>query len=168
MSVNVPLTARWIWLKTDRDTELFVRARRPFELTEAPHEATVRITCSGLYRLWINGKFAGRGPARSAPCWKRYDLLPVGRLLRSGVNVLAVQVIHFGYLTAATNECPGGLCCQLDAAGSRLTCFDDVISTLLPNNAREHTEKITPVQFDCITDAQESIQLEAAASANRT
>lgn len=108
------LNAPWIWFEPGRETNVFARARRTFELDQLPEKAELRITCSGLYRLWVNGRYAGRGPVRSLPHKKRYDILDVTPFLREGGNVLAVRVVHFGYATAQVAEAPGGLWCQMD------------------------------------------------------
>ncbi len=111
------LTAPWVWFDAGRQENIFARARRSFQLQRVPPSAQLRITCSGLYRLWINGTYAGRGPVRSIPHKKRYDVLDVSALLRTGSNALAVQVIHFRYRTALCHGGPGGLWCQLDSEG---------------------------------------------------
>jgi len=119
------LSARWVWLPTQRKEDVFARARRVFELDAAPSDATLRITCSGHYRLWVNGRFVGRGPARSNPWKKRYDVLDVAPFLQAGRNVLAVQLIHHGYRTAACPAAPGGFWCQLDAGDLRIESDPD-------------------------------------------
>jgi hypothetical protein len=119
------LTARWMWFDTDRTEEVFARARRSFELDEVPPDAAARITCSGHYRLFVNGSFAGRGPARSNPQKKRYDTLDVAPFLRTGRNVLAVQLIHYGYRTAQVPEGPGGFWFELDAGPARIESDED-------------------------------------------
>ncbi len=109
-----PPAASWIWFETDETENVFVRARRKFTIETVPTEAVLRITCSGHYRLWVNGTFAGRGPARPTVRKKRYDVLDISPLLRQGANVLAVHLIHYGYATAHCPEAPGGFWCELD------------------------------------------------------
>lgn len=109
-----PPAASWIWFETDETQNVFVRARRKFTIETVPTEAVLRITCSGHYRLWVNGTFAGRGPARPTVRKKRYDVLDISPLLRQGANVLAVHLIHYGYATAHCPEAPGGFWCELD------------------------------------------------------
>ncbi len=107
------LKAPWIWFDAGRERNVFARGRRAFDLEEVPERAALRITCSGFYRLWVNGRYAARGPAQSLPHKKRYDILDVAPHLRTGRNVLAVQVIHFGYRTALVAAARGGFWCQL-------------------------------------------------------
>lgn len=88
-----------IWTRS-RDDEMFVRARRNFELLEISGPYQVKVTCSGRYRLWINGVSVARGPAHSGTDVKRVDELDVTRFLQAGRNQIAVQLTHFNYFTA--------------------------------------------------------------------
>ena len=108
------LSAGWIWFETNETQNIFARARRKFTLESVPDEAILRITCSGHYRLWVNGSFAGRGPSRPTILKSRYDILDISSFLREGENILAVHLVHYGYRTAHCIEAPGGLWCELD------------------------------------------------------
>jgi hypothetical protein len=119
------LSANWVWLDDAPDENVFARARRTFTLDSIPDAATVRITCSGLYRLWVNGRPAGRGPALSPPERKQLDVLDVAGLLQEGENVLAVRLVHFGYATACVVDSPPGFLCQLDLAGCPIVTDDN-------------------------------------------
>jgi alpha-L-rhamnosidase len=88
-----------IW-STNRDREMFLRARRSFDLDGIKGVYQVRLTCSGRYRLWINGEPVSRGPAHSGTHVKRVDVLDVTQHLVHGRNQIAVQLIHFDYATA--------------------------------------------------------------------
>jgi len=117
------LFAQWIWLKAAPKEECFVRARKNFSLPRRPRTATLRITASGHYRLWVNGIPVARGPARANLWKKRYDVLEIAPYLHRGKNVLAVQIIHYGYATAHSPAAPGGFWCQLEA-GALSICTD--------------------------------------------
>ena len=110
----VPPPACWIWFRDDESMDVFARARRKVTLDAAPEKATLHITATGHYRLWVNGAFAGRGPSRPTLGMKRYDVLDIGPLLREGENVLAVHLVHYGYHTAHCLESPPGFWCELD------------------------------------------------------
>lgn len=64
--------------------------RRTFDLTEVPPTATLRITASPMYTLWINGNLICSGPARSYPERQVYDELNVSDRLNTGANSLEV------------------------------------------------------------------------------
>ena len=88
-----------IW--TDkRDSEMFLRARKSFEVQGLEESCRMRLVCSGRYRLWINGVPVARGPAHSGSHVKRVDELDVAKYLHVGRNVIAVQLTHFNYSTA--------------------------------------------------------------------
>src|SRR5204863_6987132 len=82
--------------------------RRTFSLTTVPKSAPARSTADGRYKLWVNGRFVGRGPARSDPAWLYYDRFDLAPSLRKGDNLIAVLVWHphesFQYVPA-----PAGL-----------------------------------------------------------
>jgi len=122
---HMDLFGKWIWFETERATDVFARARRAFDLPEAPGSAQLLITCSGNYRLLANGAFAGRGPARSPAHKKRYDILEIGPLLRTGRNVLAVQLVHYGYASSKAPATPGGFWCQLEIDGRHFLESDE-------------------------------------------
>lgn len=102
--------ARWIWIEdsarahadtfqvdvVDRRPDTVVLFRRTFEIDDVPSVCPARITADGRYRLFVNGALLGMGPVRGEPAhlrWDEYDLAP---FLRTGVNVVAVLVRHYG------------------------------------------------------------------------
>jgi len=98
-SLNFPPNARWIGSAHPFDLhEVYLDFRSPeFTLAGAPRLAELLITADSRYRLWINGRFAGRGPARCYPWRQAVDRLDVTDLLRPGANVIAIQVYQPGY-----------------------------------------------------------------------
>ncbi len=87
--------ARPVWLE-GRETEMNVFAgfRAVFE-AEAGASASVRVTASTLYRLYVNGSFVGHGPARGPHGHYRVDVWDIGKLLRAGENVAALEVAGY-------------------------------------------------------------------------
>ena len=69
--------------------------RRAFELDGA-ESATIRITADDYYRLYVNGEFAGMGPAAGTTDCTYYNEIDVSKLLRKGRNVLAVHTYYQG------------------------------------------------------------------------
>ena len=98
------MSAIWIAEKQD-ESEIFLRARKAFDVECPDGPYVLRLTCSGRYRLWMNGEYVLRGPAHSGTQVKRVDELDVSGYLKSGVNRIAVQLIHFRYCTAQ-GYCP--------------------------------------------------------------
>ena len=90
-----------IWINKEQEhEEIFLRARKSFSLAHVPENCRLKITCSGIYKLWINGAPVVHGPAHSGTQVKRVDELDVSKWLRTGNNLITVRSIHFSYCTA--------------------------------------------------------------------
>lgn len=123
-------------LRRDDGCNRWFLFRRTFELPAAPGAATLNITCDGRYKLYLNGAWAGRGPARSSPYYLRYDTHDAAPLLKAGVNTACV-IVHVPGMDLAWYECQkgayqpvfgdGGLYFDLSAecSGKTLTVFSD-------------------------------------------
>ncbi len=88
-------TAKAVW-PAGRETEknLFVGFRAVFECPpgETP---TLRIAASSLYRIYLNGQFAGHGPARGPHGFHRVDEWPLDRCIAGKKNTLALEVAGY-------------------------------------------------------------------------
>ncbi|OAM90287.1 glycoside hydrolase family 78 protein [Termitidicoccus mucosus] len=73
--------------------------RKTIALSAAPAAAGLRIFADARYRLFVNGDYIARGPARSDPRWQSYDVIDLAGHLRAGENLIAVQVLYYGYNT---------------------------------------------------------------------
>lgn len=99
-SLNFPPDAVWIGSDHAFDLrEAYLRFRSPagWTLEQQPKQAELFISADSRYKLWVNGRYVARGPARSFPhaqCVDRLDLTPY---LQTGPNTLAVQVYQPGY-----------------------------------------------------------------------
>ena len=87
-------SARPIW-PTGRETEknLFVGFRVVFDCPDQ-QAPLLRIAASPLYRVYLNGRFVGHGPARGPHGHYRVDEWPLGAALREK-NVLAIEVAGY-------------------------------------------------------------------------
>jgi alpha-L-rhamnosidase len=74
----------------------FYYLRKTFDLSSPPSEALARISADGRYRLYVNGVYAGRGPARCDPAFQSYDERDIAPHLRAGRNVIAVLLHSYG------------------------------------------------------------------------
>ena len=105
--------ATWIWMDDKLSSDVML-ARRMVELAELPEIATLRITASSQYELYINGTYVNKGPARSAPHHQSYDILEVGDLLQIGQNSIAVRVHALKNKYSYHDKQKGGLLAQLN------------------------------------------------------
>jgi hypothetical protein len=119
------------WIGSDHPFDLheaYLGFRRAFELADVPAAAAeLWVSADSRYRLWVNGAFVARGPARCYPHAQAVDRLDVAGLLRPGRNVIAAQVYspgysHFAYVHRAAAGllawlvCDGGLALATDSS----------------------------------------------------
>jgi len=77
----------------------------------------LRVAGADCYRVWLNGKHAGYGPARAAHGFARVDEWPLERFVRAGTNHLAVEVLSYGIDSYAHAMQPPFLQAELERAG---------------------------------------------------
>ena len=84
--------AKPVWVK-GREDEIngYYGFAAQFECDDAS-AVSVKMSAVSIARLWVNGKFVGYGPARSAEGWMRVDEWPIGKFLKKGVNTVAIEV----------------------------------------------------------------------------
>ena len=91
---QVEWRAKWIWIEQPEQPGTVVAAfRRIFELPEKPAAARLLITADTFYRAWVNGSFAGWGPAGSAAGSATADIVHIGMALQPGRNVISVMAV---------------------------------------------------------------------------
>lgn len=123
----LPPAALWIGSAHPFDLhECYLDFRAPAVLLAAPPaHAELRITADSRYRLWVNGRCAGRGPARCYPLAQSVDCLDITAGLQAGPCTLAVQVYQPGYshFSYVHRGAAGLLACLL-IDGQPLLCTD--------------------------------------------
>ncbi|MBK8903897.1 MAG: alpha-L-rhamnosidase N-terminal domain-containing protein [Anaerolineaceae bacterium] len=98
LQIQAPETAVWIATPHPFDLhEVYLNFRSPRWQWDGLGQVTLWITADSRYKLWINGRFHHRGPARSWPHAQKMDVLAITSQLVVGENVLAVQVYQPGY-----------------------------------------------------------------------
>lgn len=80
--------------------------RKTISLDSKPGSFIVHITAVNRYKLYVNGKFVGLGPARSDPKNWNFQTLDIAPYLTQGKNVVAAVVWNFG-ANAPMAEMPG-------------------------------------------------------------
>nr|MDO8110221.1 alpha-L-rhamnosidase N-terminal domain-containing protein [Candidatus Sigynarchaeota archaeon] len=70
--------------------------RKTFTLDNAPKKAILHISVDSRYKLYVNGKYLGRGIARCEKCAWYFDEHDVTTTLKKGKNVIAVKAVYFG------------------------------------------------------------------------
>lgn len=119
----IPFDPQAVWIGSAHPFDLhevYLDFRSPsdWRLERSPKRAELLITADARYKLWINGQFVARGPARSFPQHQCVDRLDVTAYLRAGENLIAVQVYQPGYsYFAYVHRGAAGLLAQLVCDG---------------------------------------------------
>ncbi|TAH27558.1 MAG: hypothetical protein EAZ07_01395 [Cytophagales bacterium] len=106
-----PKNAYFIWNNQDDGLgrNLFSNFRRSFFLTAVPDSAELNIFADTSYQLFINGQFVQFGPIRFDPRFPVYDKHNISSFLKTGENVIAIQVNHYGCKTYKSITTRAGL-----------------------------------------------------------
>jgi hypothetical protein len=89
--------AEWVTVPgIDRTAYGVYLFRKQFGLATAPDTFPILISADNQYELFVNGEFAGRGPAHGDLDHWYYDTLDLADHLQAGDNTLAVRVWNAG------------------------------------------------------------------------
>ena len=121
---------RWMWMPGRREAvDCHLLMRKAFTLAARPAAATLRVAASDQYRLFVNGRLVGDGPARSESPTAYYDTYELRELgLRPGANVVALLVHSTMMPQHGQSLCPGGVWVELEcrlAAGKLVRVASD-------------------------------------------
>ena len=86
---------------------LHILARSGMEYKKEQGRIRVRITADDYYKLYVNGRYVGQGPAPAYPEDYFYNELDLTPFLREGDNVLAVHLYYQGLLNRVWNSGDG-------------------------------------------------------------
>ncbi len=95
MVYNPFLSARPVWEQgRSRDMNVHIGLRAVFEAATG-WPATLVCASSGFYRVWLNGRYVGYGPARAAHGRFRVDEWDLRGFLQMGRNLLAIEAVGY-------------------------------------------------------------------------
>lgn len=83
-------------LENTAETVVSCGYRADFYAKKAHAAFRMNITGRSFYRLYINGKIAAHGPARTAHGYLRVDELDLSAYVQEGINRVAIEQISFG------------------------------------------------------------------------
>ncbi len=90
-------TAQWIMHPTVQPQAYsVVLFRKDFELQAKPEKFLVHLSADNHYRLFVNGKYISRGPARGDISHWFYETIDLAGYLHSGKNTIAAEVVNWG------------------------------------------------------------------------
>lgn len=91
---------RWVWPEAYMYLyNHYAQFRRDFELASAPKKAVFHITADKAYRLYVNGSYVCRGPARGYQSHWPCDEVDLAPFLRKGRNWLSIEGYNPGIST---------------------------------------------------------------------
>jgi alpha-L-rhamnosidase len=82
---------------------------------------TLRVAAAQAYRVWVNGRLAGRGPARTAHGHARVDEWPLTGGVSDGLEII-IEVMGYGVPTFCSTHEPAFLCAEL-VAGKKVLAW---------------------------------------------
>lgn len=110
MSSTQLMEGEFIWKEGEvSPINSYVRFRKVFELQGKVQSSQLKIFADSRYKLFVNGKYVGFGPARFDPEYPEYDTYEVKDFLREGKNCVAILVHHYGVDTFFYIRRRGGL-----------------------------------------------------------
>jgi alpha-L-rhamnosidase len=135
--------ARPIW-PAGRETErnLSVGFRAEFD-ADPGGTVLLRLTASTLYRVFVNGEFAGHGPARAGHGYFRVDEWDLSELLDQGANTVAIEVAGYNANSYYVMDQPAFLQAEIVAGGEVLAATGSAEKGF---DARVISERVQKVQ----------------------
>ncbi len=105
----------WIWFSDNvSDPNCYAYFRRALKLDSRPKRATICVAACSKYKLYINGEYIGRGPARAPLGVHYYDIHDITGVCVQGENLIALIVHYFGVDTYAGPVGKPGLNCRIE------------------------------------------------------
>ena len=109
---------RWVWCdRAGKGRNVFALFRRRFSLATLVKSSVLHLFVDGLYRLRVNGRVVGCGPARFAPAHPEYDTYDLHDLLVPGVNEILVEAHATGTSSFQAMPSTGGFVAWGNATG---------------------------------------------------
>jgi alpha-L-rhamnosidase len=96
-SQDVKWDAHWITHPTVQpQTHAVILFRKSFELPVKPEKFVVHVSADNHYRLFVNGKYILRGPARGDISHWFFETIDLAEYLQAGKNTIAAEVVNWG------------------------------------------------------------------------
>ena len=105
--------------------------RKKFELESVPKESKIYVTADDYYKLYINGRFVGQGPAPAYHFDYEYNCIDVTDFLVKGVNLIAVHTLYQGLINRVwvSGDNRHGMICDLVCDDEVIVCSDESFLT---------------------------------------
>ena len=94
---DVKWAAQWIIHPTaEPQAHAVILFRKNFDLLKNPEKFVIHISADNHYRLFVNGKYILRGPARGDISHWFYETIDIAQYLQTGKNTIAAEVVNWG------------------------------------------------------------------------
>lgn len=115
----------------DEHANSHVLFRKKFLLNRTPEEAEIYISADDYYKLYINGRFVGQGPAPAYHHCYNYNVIDVSSFLSEGENVIAVHTYYQGLINRVwqSGDFRHGLLLDLTVDGETVVASDESFLT---------------------------------------
>ncbi len=100
----------------EKEINLTVGFRTVFQKPQAD-KVELRLTCSTIYRAWLNGQFLGHGPARGPKGFFRIDQWNLTDRLQEGENLLVIETVGYNANSFYVLDQPSFLQAEIVADG---------------------------------------------------
>ena len=127
-------------LPCDQHRNRHILFRKTFMCSPNDANATVYISADDYYKLYINGRFVGQGPAPSYHSCYNYNKIDVRNYLQEGENVIAVHTLYQGLINRVwqSGDNRHGLIMDLEINGKTIVSTDESFKTA-PHTAYTET-----------------------------
>ncbi len=140
-------SAQPVWL-AGRETEMNVFAgfRAVFD-KPGQGSALLRVTASTLYRCYVNGEFAGHGPARGPHGHFRVDERDITPWLKPGKNIVAIEVAGYNANAYYVLDQPSFVQAEVRAGGAVIAATGDAQHPMEAFALSERVQKVQRYSF---------------------
>ena len=111
-------TPVWV-VGAEREMNAFYGFSAAFD-TQKGDRPVLRLSAGAIARVWVNGRFAGYGPARAPEGYMRVDEWPLGDFVKDRRNVVAIEVSNPAVNTFYLPEQSGFLFAEVVSGGRTL------------------------------------------------
>lgn len=138
--------AKWIWSDGNgKDENVHYYFRNVFDIKNTDGNYKLFVTADTRYKLFVNGKFVGRGLTQLQPLYTYYETYDLSSYLQQGKNCIAAVVYHIGSVKASR----GGFLAELiDGKDNMVTGTDASWKTTRASAWEQHTYKSGPNKMD--------------------
>lgn len=113
-------------LSKEENLNCHILFRKTFFIEQKPSQASIYISADDYYKLYINGRFVGQGPAMSYHSNYNYNVIDVTDYLQQGSNIIAVHTLYQGLINRVwqSGDSRHGLLLDLVADGKNIVVSD--------------------------------------------